>query len=123
MAQAAFFNKERTDKHGEIEEYMEGEVKTRRDRLIFQIVPIVEKGANINSNEPSHDVLVRAAYGDFVEAGKAWTKRDKNNQIYISVASHDPNITMSLWPADENDEEWGKDDPDWVAGANSIRAA
>ncbi|UTW53953.1 DUF736 family protein [Kordiimonas sp. SCSIO 12610] len=123
MAQAAFYKKERTNGQGEVEYYLEGEVKTRRDKLIFQLVPLVPEGGNINSNEPSHDVLVRASYGDFVDAGKAWTKRDKNNNLYMSIAAHDPNLQMSIWPADENDEQWAEDAPDWVASARHIKAA
>lgn len=116
MAQARFTENEMTTEQGEVVKILEGEVLTRRDKLIVKMTPVVDEGACINAKEFSHKVTVRGHHGLDVDSGVAWTKRNNEGTFYYSVNMNDPQLTMSLWP---DDEEKGV----WVARANSIRSA
>jgi len=107
---------EMTTEQGEIVKYLEGEVMTRRDKLTVRMTPVVEEGACINAKEFSHQVDVKAYYGEYVDSGVAWTKRNSEGTLYYSVSMNDPQLNISLWPDDDNKGMW-------QARANSIRSA
>jgi len=115
MAEAHFTENEMTTEDGVIQKYLEGEIRTRRDKVIVRMNQIKEDGACINAKEFTHKVEVKAHYGEFVDSGVAWTKRNKEGNLYYSVSMNDPALTMSLWADDEKPGEW-------VAHANSIRS-
>jgi uncharacterized protein (DUF736 family) len=116
MAQARFVEMEMTTKDGEIVKMLEGEVLTRRDKLVVRMKLVVDEGACINANEFTHQVDVKAHWGDFVDSGVAWTKRNKEGNLYYSISMNDPQLNISLWASD--------DEPGvWIARANSIRSA
>lgn len=116
MAQARFKELEMTTTEGEVIKILEGEVLTRRDKLIVKMTPVVDEGACINAKEFSHQVTVRGIHGLDVDSGVAWTKRNNEGTLYFSISMNDPQLNISLWP---DDNEKGA----WVARANSIRSA
>ncbi len=116
MAQAKFTEMEMTTKDGEAIKYLEGDIFTRRDKLVVRCTPVVEDGACINAKEFSHKVEVKAHYGEFIDSGVMWSKRSKEGTFYYSISMNDPSLNISLWA---DDEEPGV----WIARANSIRSA
>lgn len=116
MAQARFKETEMTTTEGEVIKLLEGEVLTRRDKLLVKLTPVVDEGACINAKEFTHQVTVRGVHGLDVDSGVAWTKRNADGTLYYSVTMNDPVLNISLWPDDENAGEW-------VARANNIRSA
>ncbi|WP_417461678.1 hypothetical protein [Kordiimonas sp.] len=116
MAQARFVETEMTTEHGEVVKILEGEVLTRRDKLMVKMSPVVDEGACINAKEFTHQVTVRGTHGLDVDSGVAWTKRNADGTLYYSISMNDPQLTISLWP---HDDEKGV----WIARANSIRSA
>lgn len=116
MAQAHFKELDMTTKDGEVIKVLEGEVLTRRDKLIVKMTPIVDDGACINAKEFTHQVTVRGVHGLDVDSGVAWTKRNSEGTLYYSISMNDPALNISLWPDDKNEGEW-------IARANSIRSA
>lgn len=116
MAQAHFKELEMTTKDGEVIKVLEGEVLTRRDKLIVKMTPVVDDGTCINAKEFTHQVTVRGVHGLDVDSGVAWTKRNSEGTLYYSISMNDPALNISLWPDDNNEGEW-------IARANSIRSA
>ena len=116
MAQAKFTEMEMTTDQGVIGKYLEGEIMTRRDKLLVRLIQVKEDGACINSDDFTHEAQVKASYGEWIEAGAAWTKRSKERDIYYSVSLKDPLLSMSLW-SDENAPGL------WIANARNIRTA
>ena len=108
--EARFFEREGTDGQGEVIEFMEGEVLTRREKVIVRMERLCPPGGNVNAKEPSHRIKVKAVYGEYIDSGAAWTKTGKQTgNLYLSVTMSDPQVSFALFPDEEAEGEWKAD--------------
>ena len=64
----------------------------------------------LNKNTPTHILKVRAVYGEFIEAGRAWLKvkgEGKNKLEYFSVSMRDPEaLQFALFAIEDSPGEY-----------------